>query len=196
MADEPQQSQSKNENEEEIIDPIELFTPSVRKIVEGLSFLGRITETVKLAGHTFVLQTLRPEHKYAIATVVQPYRNTLIADKAWRNAHVSVALVSVDGNPHFCDSIGHDFEEFVRGRFNFVSNIETGWYEPTLDYLWNQYQILEWKAAQAVKQLNFLSQTNQKPSLFQDLENILKEQEVLTEETNGDSLPFPFSNEP
>ncbi|CAM6003644.1 unnamed protein product [Sphagnum balticum] len=75
--------------------------------------------------HRFTLQTLRPEYTYAIAQVVQPYRNTFAADKAWRNAHVACALTSVDGNSHFCDPISDRIEDFVLGRFNYVSDKKT-----------------------------------------------------------------------
>lgn len=182
--------------EEEKLDPIQLFTPAVQKAVEGVAFLGRLTETVKLAGHSFGLQTLRPELKYAIGQVIQPYRNTLIADKIWRNAHIAAALTHVDGKANFCDPIGPSIEDFIQGRLNYISDKDDGWYEPTLEYLWYQYQILELKASKAVEQLNFLSQqTTSKPAFLQDLEDILNESDALTGATSGDIQPSPSSSE-
>jgi hypothetical protein len=195
MADKtPEQSQG--QKQDDTIDPIRLFTPAVQHIIEGVAYLGRVTETVKLSGHTFGLQTLRPEYHYAIAQVIQPYRNTIIADKIWRNAHVAAALTHVDGRSDFCDSIGPNIEDFVQGRLNFISNKDDGWYEPTIEYLWYQYQILELKATKAVEQLNFLSQqTSPQPAFLQDLEDILNESESLTGAMNTGIPPSLPSNE-
>ncbi len=191
MTADPSQS-----SQEEEINPLELFTPSVQKAVEGLAYLGHLTTTITLAGHKLGLQTLRPEHVYAIGAIIQPYRNTLIADKIWRNAHVAAALTHIDGNAHFCDPLGpNDLEGDLQGRLNYISNVETGWSETTLEYIWVQYQLLELKAAKAVEQLNFLSQTNQKPAFLQDLEDILKESESLAAATPMDSQFFAASNE-
>lgn len=192
MAEEtPQQSQSQEEN----IDPIALFTPSVQRVVEGVAYLGKLTETVTYAGHRFGLQTLRPEHRYAIGQVIQPLNGTIVWDKAWRDAHIAAALTHVDGHYDFCDPISPNMEDFVRGRWQYLTNKDTGWYEPVLEFLWYQFQFLELKASKAVEQMNFLSEMNQKPAFLQDLENILNESDALIEGTNGDTQHSPLSNE-
>lgn len=177
------------QNQEEKIDPIQLFTPSVRHVVEGLSYLGHISETITFAGHKFGLQTLRPEYKYAIGRVIQSLNQTLVADKAWRDAHIAAALTHVDGHFDFCDAIGPDIDSFILGRWQYITNSKTGWFETTLEHLWYQYQLLEMKADQAVNQLNFLSQqTKESPALLRNLEDILKESAALGDEINSDML--------
>lgn len=153
MADETSEDKA-----HEVIDPIALFSPKVRNAVEGLTFLGELSETVSFCGHTFGLRTLKPQHKYAISRVLQPYRNTIYEVQIFQNLHVATALTHVDGKHNFCDPIGPSIEEFVIGRLNFVSDVKNGWYEATLEYLWSEYQVLELKATEAIVELHSLSQ--------------------------------------
>lgn len=149
---------------EKAIDPLTLFPPNIQKAIEGLMYLGQITETINFCGHSFGLRTLKPQHKYAISQVVQPYRNTLSEVDIWRDCHVATALTHVDGKQNFCQPIGPDIEDFVRSRLNYVSNIEHGWYPQTLEFLWVRYALLEATASAAVAELQRLSLRSQPPT--------------------------------
>lgn len=150
---------SASEVQEEVIDPISLFTPNVQKAVEGLTYLGQLTDTVTFCGHTFGLRTLRPQHHFAISQVLQPYRNTVAEVDIFETLHVGMALTHVDGDHNFCPAIGPDptLEDLVRARLHFIGNAETGWFPATISYLWGAYQLLETAAARAVVELHSLS---------------------------------------
>jgi hypothetical protein len=184
------------ESEEAIVEkinPLDLFPKKVRKAVEGLVYLGQLTDEVDFCGHTFGIRTLRPQHKYAIAQVLQPYRNTVAEVDIFQNLHVATALTHVDGKQDFCPAIGPSIEDHVRGRLNYVTNSEKGWYGPTLEFLWGRYILLEATAANAIAELNSLSQGSQPTSLSPWLDS-LTGPGTSAEQTNMDSLPFMPSN--
>ncbi|MGD0511007.1 MAG: hypothetical protein ABSA33_04155 [Candidatus Micrarchaeaceae archaeon] len=181
-----------DEQQEQEIDPLALFPPQINKAVEGLAFLGQLTDECTFCGHSFGLRTLRPAHKFAIAQVLQPYRNTIAEPDIYQALYVATALTHVDHKRDFCEPIGPDLEGFVRGRLHYVANSETGWFPHTLTFLWNQYAILEMTAAKAVKELHFLSLRDQPKSSSPWLDSLV-EPAPLTEETSSDSPPFtPF----
>lgn len=172
----------------ERIDPFELFDPQIRESVRGLSFIGYLEKTVKFCGHSFTLRTLRPGEKAAIATAVQPWRETLMESVVWANAHVGLALTSVDDDEAFCPQIGPELNSFARARLNFVTNPETGWFQPTLDFLYTEYLNLEAEVLRAIEELQNLAQRNQQSSLpFADS---LTEPGTSADETNG-ATPSP-----
>jgi hypothetical protein len=172
MVDEPspEQEQSEQSDQEAAVDPLTLFPPAMRKAVEGLAYLGKLTETVNYCGHSFGLQTLRPQHRLAIGVVLQPYRDTVMEVNAYKYLYVAMALTHVDGDHHFCDPIGPDIEAFARGRLNYIGNPDKGWSEPTIDFLWSKYTLLDAVAAKGCSELDFLAQKNQIPtsSIWQD----------------------------
>jgi hypothetical protein len=165
MSDDPQV--------QEELDPIALFPPEIQDAVTGLTYLGQLTEDVTFCGHTFGIRTLRPQHHMAIAQVLQPYRNTVQEIDVFRNLHVAMALTHVDNNQNFCPAIGPDLEGLVSGRLNFVSHHETGWYPPTLEFLWQRYVLLEAKATAAIKALDHLSQGSQQQQSLPWLDSLI-----------------------
>jgi hypothetical protein len=183
LADEP----------EEAIDPLTLFPPNIQKAVEGLMYLGQLTETVRFCGHSFGLRTLKPQHKYAIGQVVQPYRNTLVEVDIWQNTHVATALTHVDGKHDFCPAIGPDMEDFVRGRLNYVSDADRGWYDPTLEFLWTRYAVLEATATTAIAELQRLSLRSQPPTSSPWLDSLIVPG-PSADETNLGIPPFMTSS--
>lgn len=146
----------------EEVDPFALFSEHMREPVEGLAYLGKLTDNVKFCGHTFGLRTLLPQDKLAISVVLQPYRNTLLEVNAFQLAHIGAALTSVDDDEGFCPAIGPDIEEHVRARLNWVAG---RWYDPTVDFLWARYKLLEAKAAQGMVELDRLTQGSQPTTL-------------------------------
>jgi hypothetical protein len=160
MADISAEVKDSSETEQEVIDPISLFTPAVQKRVEGLMYLGQLTDdSIRFCGHTFGLRTLRPQHHFAISQVLQPYRNSTAEVDMYEALHVGMALTHVDGDRHFCDPIGPDvsLEDLARARLFYIGNGDTGWYPATISYLWGEYQLLESAATKAVIELHSLS---------------------------------------
>jgi hypothetical protein len=179
--------------EDKRIDPLTLFPSNIQKAVEGLMYIGQLTETVSFCGHRFGLRTLRPQHKYAIAQVLQPYRNTIMEVDIFQNATVATALTHVDGKHDFCPPIGPEIESFVAGRLNYVSNNETGWFPQTLEFLWARYVLLEATATEAIAELHRLSQRSQ-PITSSPWLDSLAEQGRTIDETNLAFQPSTISN--
>lgn len=178
---------------EEVIDPLTLFPPNIRMAVEGLMYLGQLTDTVQFCGHSFGIRTLRPQHRFAIAQVIQPYRNTIEEVGIYRNATVGIALTHVDGDHNFCPPIGPDLEDLVKARLNYVGHHETGWYPPTLEFLWTRHQLLELTAAKAIAELHSLSQRSQ-PTTSSPWLDSLTVPESSADETSADIPLFMTSS--
>lgn len=141
---------------EEALDPITFFSPEIHHAVTGMIYLGKYEKTINFIGHKFILQTIRPHLKFAIGQAMQEYRNTIIEPQVWAAMHVGVALVSIDNNSQFCPPSGSDEVEYVRQRFNYVTN-ETGWWQPTIDYLFAEYTAMEIITNQAIQELQDLA---------------------------------------
>lgn len=152
------------EQAEKPVDPLSLFSEQVRIAVHGLAFIGHIKKEVDFCGHKFTIRTLRPMEKAAIAIAIKPWRDTVAEGEIWANAHVAMALTSVDGRTDFCEPISQDIEEFAKARLKYVTNADSGWYAPVLAYLYQEYLTLEKEALEAVQELQNLSLRNPAPS--------------------------------
>lgn len=178
----PEQVQS----QEERIDPLALFSEEIRIPVAGLIHLGYLTETVHFCGHTFVLETLRPYVKYAIAQALEPYRNTIQEPEVYAALHVGMALTSVDGVSDFCPPTGTNLREWVDARLRWIT-IETGWFQPTINFLYANYLNMENKVQVGIMELQNLSEGSRGTSPLSP--GFSKEQEPSAEPTTGDIPP-------
>jgi hypothetical protein len=180
------------ETEQKLINPFEIFSERTRENVVGLSYVGHLERSVTFCGHTFVLKTLRPSEKAAVATAIQPWRETLAESIAWANGHVGLALVSVDGDDSFCPPAGPDIAAHARARLNYVTNPETGWYQPTLDFLFNFYLSVEQEVLNAVQEFQDLADGSQQVS--QPSADSLIALGTSTDETPSDIPPSDSSS--
>ena len=173
-------------SEETRLDPIALFSEEIRIPVAGLMHLGYLTETVNFCGHTFVLETLRPYVKYAIAQALEPYRNTLQEPEVYAALHVGMALSSIDGVSDFCPPTGGNLREFVDARLRWITT-ETGWFQPTINFLYANYLNLENKAQAALMELQNLSEGNR--DISPPSPGFSVERGRSADETTGDTPP-------
>lgn len=150
--------------QEERIDPLALFPQEIRIPVSGLMHLGYLSETVTFCGHTFTLETIRPYVKYSIAQALEPYRNTLQEPEVYAALHVGMALTSVDGDINFCPPAGSNLREFVDARLRWITQ-ETGWFQPTINFLYGYYLSMENKVAEALLELQNLAEGSRDTSL-------------------------------
>lgn len=178
-------------SEETRIDPLALFSEEIRVPVAGLMHLGYLTETINFCGHTFVLETLRPYVKYAIAQALEPYRNTLQEPEVYAALHVGMALTSVDGVSDFCPPTGSNLREYVDARLRWITT-ETGWFQPTINFLYANYINLENKVQAGMMELQNLSGGNRDTSL--PLPGFSHAPGHSTEETPSDTPPSEPSN--
>lgn len=149
---------------QERVDPFEIFPKEIQESVRGLTYVGYLEKAVTFCGHSFVLRLLRPSEKAAIALAVQPWRNTLSEAEIWSNAHVAMALKEIDGSDSFCPQAGPDLTSYVKARLNYVTNADSGWWQPTLDFLYQTYLALEAKQFEAIEALQNLAERSQQPS--------------------------------
>lgn len=149
---------------QEEINPFAIFPMQVRAPVVGLSYIGHLERTITFAGHSFVIKTLRPSEKAAIATAIEPWRGNIAESTAFSNGHVGLALVSIDGEDSFCPPASPEITQFARARLNYLTNPETGWYQPVLDYLYAEYLALEQEVLNALEAYRNLELGNQKRS--------------------------------
>jgi hypothetical protein len=133
------------------------FPEEVMEDVDGLLWLGYLEDVIHYCGHEFVIRTLRSEEQLLAAYVTKDYANTLGQAKAWMAAHVGLALVSVDGNEHFCDQAGFNKKDFARARFNYITS---KWFEPTINKIYDSYAQLLERQAIVLEEMENLSQEN------------------------------------
>lgn len=173
------------EQTEERVDPVALFSPKIQEAVTGLIHLGYLTKTIKFCGHTFILETIRPHMKFALGQAMEPFRNTLLEPQVWSAMHVGLALTSVDGKRDFCPPTGENQVEFALARLQWLTD-ETGWWQPTIDFLHAEYVQMEMLVREAVVELNSLAQAGRASSLRSP--GFSAEPESSTDEMNSDSL--------
>ena len=173
------------------LDPIELFSPAVQEAVIGLTYLGYLTETFRFCGHSFTIETLRPNVKYAISMAMQPYRNTFEEPNVYAAFQVAMALTSVDGRRDFCPPIGETLLEHVEARFAWLT-VDTKWLQPLIDYVFVRYMTLERKAQEAILELQSLSERG--PATSQPSPDSSTGPVLSTEETPSDIPLWEGSN--
>lgn len=153
------------------------FDPQVRVGVEGLLYLGHLTESFEFCGHTFTLRTLKAHEELAAAQACEPFTNTLKAPDAWMSAQVGLALEEVDYEDDFCPQAGPDEVAFARARFQYVTR---NWYWPTIHFLYQSYVTLQEKQLAAIRALQDLSQGS--PHSSSDLGGSFEPRDILTDE--------------
>lgn len=89
---EPQQAPP---GEEEIPE----FDERWREPFTGLLFVGALTDTFSLFGHTFRVSTPDQTEMLQIGQVIDPYARTVTSELAYATATVAAYLIEVDGRP-------------------------------------------------------------------------------------------------
>jgi len=130
------------------------FPPEVNNRLEGLLWLGYLEEEVTLAGHRITLRTLKLAEELEAARLSKDYIETVGAAKAHAASYVAAALQSVDGDFAFAPPIGPGLEASVKSKYNYITE---NWYWPAISYLYNQYENLLQKQAEAINALEDLS---------------------------------------
>lgn len=178
--------------EQQEIDPFALFDPKIRTAVEGLTFLGYLTDHIEFAGHTWDIKTLLPSDKMAISLALQPYRNTIHEVDVYQWLHIGLAITAVDGHQDWCQPIGPDLTDLAKARLNYVSQ---KWYPPVCELIWNRYVLLEATSQAALNELDRLSKRGQ-PTNSPPWLDSLTEQGHSDEQTSSDTQPFiPFKDD-
>jgi hypothetical protein len=115
---------------------------------KGLLYLGALTDEFEWVGHRFVVRTLRDGEKLAVAQVIKPYQETMGLDRAYADATVGMAVVSVDGE-ELPIPIGETrrINEWAHLRFEYVRD---NWFSTTVDEVFNRCVALDVLAQKVV----------------------------------------------
>jgi hypothetical protein len=139
-------------------DELAEFPPEMNEEVNGLLYLGNLTDTFEFCGHSFTLRTLRAGEDFAAAQAISEFRDTLKEPDAWMAAQVGLALTMVDGDEEFCPMAGPDLARFAKARLNYIAK---NWYWPTIHFLYGCYTILLTRQLEAIRVMQDLSPRSQ-----------------------------------
>ncbi len=78
-------------------DPLPEFDERHRDAFQGLIYLGRLSHSFELWGHTFVAHTLTSEEHIHVALYMKQYEGTRSTNAVYQSAIVATAVDSVDG---------------------------------------------------------------------------------------------------
>src|SRR6478609_10951624 len=119
--------------ERDSFEPVEApaFPPVSADPVEGLLYLGYLTDSFVLFGHRFTLKTLTRGERLAVSQVSQEWDETLGAAVAYQAAFVAASVMEVDGLP--MTQLGRESDPLARVRAAFER--VKGWYDPVVEEL-------------------------------------------------------------
>lgn len=143
---------------------VDTFPPEIQLDVDGLVWLGHLSEEVKFCGHTFELRTLKGDEDLAAGIVAKDYLETLGQGRAFAWAKLAFALVSIDGHNEWSPQLGPDKTAFGHQRFKYLTE---NWYWPVAQYLYEELVLLEQRqlaALGAMQDLSSGSRTRSTPS--------------------------------
>lgn len=117
--------------------------------IEGLLWLGYLTDTFDLYGHTFVVRTLTRGERMACTLVAKEWEDTLGMAAAYETATVAAALQFIDGEPFQPQLQSTDPQYRIKQNFLRVQN----WYEPVVQALGRKIQLLHIRQIEAFNEL-------------------------------------------
>lgn len=137
-----------SEEEQQAIDD-EGFDPSVRSDMESLLTNGFISKEVDMAGHVFLLRTLKIGEELAVSDACKNYQGDFTQAKAIATATVAAALEAIDGRP-LMHHLGPDPSHNISKKFQYVRN---KWYWYIINELYEHYRDLLERQAIAFEEL-------------------------------------------
>jgi len=125
-------------DEEKEFENDEQVTPSLRTDIENLLINGSISAEVELAGHIFVIRTLKIGEELAIAEICKEHEGGIAEAKALAAATVAASIETIDGRP-LMRNLGPDVKNNIRQKFSYIKN---RWYWIIISELYQHYLIL------------------------------------------------------
>jgi len=110
------------------------FPPEVKQDVDGLMWLGYLTDSFDLYGHSFVIRTLTRGERLAITQITKEYEETLGMADAYQTAIVAASLMSIDGKPLVDLHKGSNPLHRIKENFELVQK----WYDPVIESLYER----------------------------------------------------------
>lgn len=133
---------------EPVKESIPEFDPKHRQPFIGLLYVGALTDTFELFGHTFVISTPTQTEMLQMGQVIEPFAMTPSADIAYQTARVAAYLVSIDGQKLPEPVVMNPKETALHDRFRWVAeNLR----RPVIDKVFDQCLDLEDKVTGALE---------------------------------------------
>src|SRR5262249_25014295 len=132
------------------VEPVDAFDPRHAEAIDGLLWLGKLTDSFHMFGHRFTLKTLTRGERLAVTQVARDYADTLGASMALETAVVAACVVSVDNRPLNPD-LGPNMDPVDRVAANFA--VVQDWYDVVLEQIYERYSQLLIRQVQAFIEL-------------------------------------------
>lgn len=120
-------------------DALDKFPEESKQDLNGLLYLGYLTDRFEKFGHTFTIKTLTRGERMAVSILVKEWEGSLGMADAYEAAMVAASLVEVDGRSLYTD-LEPDADPLIRIRQNF--NIVRRWYDPVLVAIYERITVL------------------------------------------------------
>ncbi len=130
--------------------PTDKFDPRFKDDIDGLVWLGFLTDTFTMYGHTFTIQTLTRGERMAVTQVAKPYEDTLGAGMALGTATVAACILMVNGMP-LNPAFTHDEAPLSRINANF--EIVSKWFDPLIEAIYAKFTELQMRQIDAFYEL-------------------------------------------
>ena len=117
------------------------FDPRHSEDLEGLLFLGYLTDDFEAFGHRFAIRTLRRGERLAIAQIASEFENTIGLADALQTTYVAACLTLVDGRPlsiPLSAQENRDPGTWIRRNYNIVAE----WFDPVIEAVYDKYSYL------------------------------------------------------
>lgn len=132
------------------LEPADEFDPRHKEAIDGLLWLGFLTETITYYGHKFTIKTLTRGERLAVTMVSKEYEDTLGMAMALETATVAAALISVDNRP-LNPELSPNQDPMTRIQDNF--ELIKDWYDVIIESLYQSYTQLLVRQVQAFIEL-------------------------------------------
>ncbi len=126
------------------------FNPQIEAAVDGLLWLGFLTSSFTIFGHSFQIKTLTRGERLVVTQITEQYADSIGLSLALETATVAASLVMVDGVPQN-PPLGATEDPLVRIQKNYETI--NSWYDPLIAALYDKYNALTLKQAAAFSEL-------------------------------------------
>lgn len=110
------------------------FPPQIQVDVDGLMWLGYLTDSFELFGHSFTIRTLTRGERLAISQLTKEYEDTLGMADAYQTAVVAASLIVIDGRPLIDLEMNTSTMSRIRQNFEIIQK----WYDPVIEALYER----------------------------------------------------------
>ncbi len=142
---------------EELSEYEDIFPPRSKDDIEGLLYLGKLTQIVNVYGHDFTLNTLTTGEELAVSLLVKKWEGTVGISKAFMTATIAASVSSVNGRPFYTPITVTRNSQHISDKFNKILE----WHFPVVQGLFDEYTKMVERQTNAFRALEGKSQRSQ-----------------------------------